>query len=116
MTPSWCWARQRIIFFIDIECWKYLSAFQLENAVSGTLILCFMIITRPAWNIKFGNSSRQRDCLVVGEMLMSTSKELKDKYHYFVEREEREAILTGWVTVLQLHKIKRNIFTFCVEF
>ena len=86
MTPSWCWGRERIIFFIDIECWKYLSAFQFENAVSGTLILCFMIITRQAWNIKFLNSRSQAGQLA--EMLMSTSKELKDKYHYFVEREE----------------------------
>ena len=37
-------------------------------------------------------------------MLMSTSKELKDKYHYFVERERSEAILTGWVTATKYKK------------
>ena len=43
-----------------------------------------MIITRQAWNgtVKF------EFLQTAGEMLMSTSKELKDKYHYFVERKD----------------------------
>ena len=48
------------------------------------LVLCFIIITKSAGNIKFLNSSW------LAEKLMSTSKELKDKYHYFVKEKERE--------------------------
>ena len=76
--------RNRIIFLLTLNHENIYQLCNFKMQFLEPLVLCFIIITKSAGNIKFLNSSW------LAEKLMSTSKELKDKYHYFVKEKERE--------------------------
>ena len=42
VSDTICWPGQNNIFYIDIECWQYLSTLQFENAVSRTFNFDFV--------------------------------------------------------------------------